>query len=340
MAIFFVPVGILIIERYFGTLLKIEHVTDFYYEQNGVEPWKVDRGPSQRVGAPPDLLNLTSRSDVKCSHGLKKMTSFVQPAPRYLDSRKIPMIVHQAAESACLTMTFHRASMKWSELTHWSYYFHDSEAMDNLLRTPFPEFPYLNVVVENCVLLPSLKLMLWKFLVLWVYGGAVADINSYPDSFDSLTIDAMDDGFLLLDPKTNVLSSSLLALSPRHPLMYYAIQSAVRNILLVDDIGSMDPSIITGAAMLERAFLAFKDIQFELPSGEMSKIVQGTTKGCLGRSLRVASTEKDYLKQIFVSDEGMRKEFLKMGIETFIQPKKMGNCFHEINAGLGGTEVR
>lgn len=336
-AIFLVPVGILLIERYLGILLKLDHFTDFYYEQSGLEPWSIDHVLSDRLGTPPDLRNLTSLSEMKCSHDLRKMSSLNKPRSYYMQSRKIPAIVHQTAESPCLTLNFHRAAKKWAAFRHWSYYFHDDDAMDRLLQSSFPEFPHLKLVVENCVVLPSVKLDLWRFLVLWVYGGVIPDINSYPENFNSATIEANDDGFFLLDPETNMLSTSLMAVSPRHPLMYYAIQHSLGNILRVEDVGSIDSSVTTGPGALEQAFISFKglDHQKKTDSGDSPAIIQGDIKGCLGRSIRVAGTENDYFVQIFISDQGKRKEFLKMGIETMIQPRDLGNCFHEINVNLG-----
>jgi hypothetical protein len=133
-----------------------------------------------------------------------------------------------------------------------------------------------------------------------------------------------------------MLSTSLMAVSPRHPLMYYAIQHSLGNILHVEDIASIDSSLTTGPGALKQAFISFKGLDEQKTDSEDSPaIVQGDTKGCLGRSIRVASTEDDYFVQIFISDQGKRKEFLKMGIETMIQPKDLGNCFHEINVNLG-----
>lgn len=337
-AILLVPIGVLVIERYLGILLNLDHFTDFYYEQSGVEPWNVDRSLSQRIGAPPDLLNLTLTSETKCPHDLRKLGSLHKRGSYSMRSRKIPAIIHQTAESPCLTMNFYRAAKKWSSFRKWSYYFHDAEAMDMLLQSHFPEFPYLNIVVNNCVVHPSAKLDLWRFLVLWVYGGVIPDINSFPEHFAAGTIAADDDGFLLLDPKTNNLSTTLMALSPRHPLMYYAIQYSLENILLVDDISSVDSAQTTEKAVLKQAFFAFKALHDQQPSDavEIPILVEGKAEGRFGRSLRISSTEGNYAVQVFISEQGKRKEFLKMGIETMmIQPRSVGNCFHEINANLG-----
>jgi hypothetical protein len=300
--IFLLPILILLLERYFGRLLKVEHFADFYYDQSGIEPWKIDSFFRDRVGIPPDIFNLTSplhQQINQCPRDLRKITSSSNNHRfQYMRSRKIPLIIHQSSKSNCLTMNFHKAAMKWAGLRGWSFFFHDENAVDNLLQSSFPEFPHLKHVAQNCVISHSTKNNLWKYLVLWSYGGVVASLNSYPEKFHASTIERSDDGFFMLDPAKGVLRTSLMAVSPRHPLMYYAIQQSLANILKAKNIGAMDNSMVTGYGALNQALFSFRGLEDQ---GNNS-VNEGKIGNIEGRSIRVVSAADDYATPVYISD--------------------------------------
>jgi hypothetical protein len=138
---------------------------------------------------------------------------------------KIPRIIHQTSKSRCVTRRVARAIEKW-QFTGWDYYFHDDEAVRRLLHTEFPEFPHLSLVSKYCLIHGTVKADLWRYLVLWVYGGIYADIDAVPAMFGSDTLSTEDDAFFVVE-QYHLLSQYFMALSPRHPLMYYAIQKCL-----------------------------------------------------------------------------------------------------------------
>jgi hypothetical protein len=185
-------------------------------------------------------------------------------------STTIPSIVHQTAPSRCLTPLYATGTYQWMFLTKsgTSYFFHDTAAMDRLLlETYLPEFPHLTLVVQHCLHASEsnsnsssssagnreVRMALWQWLVLWLYGGIYADLNLVPTNetvhlfrkkestttnkggeqdrskskiHNSQKIDAI----LMLHPTSNLIRLDFMAFAPRHPLLYYSIQNLVTYI--------------------------------------------------------------------------------------------------------------
>ena len=327
---FLVPLAILVLERCIGKLLKTEHVTDFYYEQNGVEPWHIHHTAKERVGIPPDIPELTASSSRHCPRLLRYVANVYHPQSLRSTDRRIPRIIHQTSKSRCLTTNFYRSLMKW-KFHHWSLYFYDEDAVDRLLLTQFPEFPHLKVVVQNCATTHQLKLDLWRFLVLWVYGGLVPDLNTFPKNFHGNTILPNDDGFFLIDSETIGLSTKVIAVSPRHPFIYYTMQHTLANILKLGNISSnSETSIVTGPnGALTQALFSFRGFGQNRTDGSFRQTV-GTVDGLQNRSLRIVGGSEEYFDPIFISEQGKKKELLKMGVEMTASESRHLNCFDAI----------
>merc|ERR1711935_1172617 len=95
-------------------------------------------------------------------------------------------------------------------------------------------------------------------------------------NFTPTTIDKYDDGFLLIDSDTQMLSTKLMAVSPRHPVMYYAVHNILLNILMEESSLSSRTgkatfaqkikansteyeSVISGSSILCQAFRMFQE---------------------------------------------------------------------------------
>ena len=66
-----------------------------------------------------------------------------------------------------------------------------------------------------------------------------ADIDFLPHKFSLVTISPSDDAFLVIDSDTNMLSTKLMAVSPRHPIMYYAVQQMLMSMLMEESPSSL-----------------------------------------------------------------------------------------------------
>jgi hypothetical protein len=182
-------------------------------------------------------LTVGNRSSA-CGTGLHYVSNNISSGASLLN-RKIPRIIHQTSMSRCVTGRFLRATKKWQQSLGFSYYLHDDEAVDRLFGLDFPEFPHLSAVRQNCVIHGTLAADLWRYLVLWEYGGIYADLDAVPARFDPETsIEANDDAFFVVE-QYHLLSQWFMAVSPRHPLMFYAVHHSLANLLHAKDTGSI-----------------------------------------------------------------------------------------------------
>jgi hypothetical protein len=186
----------------------------------------------------------------------------------------------------------------------------------------FPEFPHLRQIAENCLLSGTVKADLWRYLVLWQYGGVYADIDSAPHTFTGDTISASDDGFFVVE-QYHILSQYFMAMSPRHPLMYYAIHKALLNLLLVPDTGQLNAAHVTGPHALHAAYIEFrKDAGVHVdPTGIGFKPVwKGYFPGTENRSITVVGVgenENEYVWRSIVKKGDKKKEYAAMGMTHF-----------------------
>jgi hypothetical protein len=314
-SIFFLPLGVILIEYYLGKRITLEDVKEVYYQQFGVDPWDIELGPV--LGSPPSIGNITySSRSVECLGNLRNMINLHNPKSHYLTSRKIPMMVHQRANSRCLSRKFYMSSVQWaSKLKRWSYYLHDDISVNQLLLDNFyPEFPLLHTVVSSSHCLPEplvstrLGSDLWAFLILWVFGGVYVDLNYSPGSFTVSTITPNDDGFFFFDTATQEISTKFMAASPRHPIFFYAIQHILDEVVY----GSRSTFNFTGQTVLYQAFHDFQGIgRLE----EATLLNKRTYQGVNHRSARIVGDLESVglVKPVFRSHVDLVREYADMG---------------------------
>jgi hypothetical protein len=326
--IFVCALGIFLLERYVGFLFELDDFMDVYYSQMGIDPWQVETPPWKVVAPVRSIHNLTISHPEPCPEGLRRMINIHNP--KYHTARKIPMIVHQTSKTRCLTTNFERASMDWA-FPRWSYYLHDDEAVERLLHLDFPEFPHLSLVVDKCILSLAAKIYLWQYIVLWVYGGVYVDLNLYPSRFNATTILEADDGLFFTERESATLSTRFMAVSPRHPLIYYAIEQALTKILRSKDVGSLDPDQVFGEPNLHQALTEFtKTVDGGVTT--VQAMLQGTIRGYGDRSIRVIGKldgPEQYVSPVFIG-AGKSKDYAKMGHRRKRGVEPTESCFQRI----------
>ena len=254
------------------------------------------------------------------------------------DNRKIPRIIHQTSKSRCVTKLFSGAVSQWQNFAQeipgdaknesplWEYYFHDDTAVMTLLRREFPEFPHLRAVAEQCVIHGTLRADLWRYLVLWVYGGLYVDLDAAPNDFTALTIQDDDDGFFVVE-QFHLLSQYFMAVSPRHPLMGYAVHHALLNLLYASDTGSIAAAVTTGPHALHRAFQHFRQdvgVQVDPVASGYQPVSKGHFVGTHNRTIRVvgkAEYQNEYINRDVLRHKKLG-EYSKMSMTHFQQDKK------------------
>jgi Glycosyltransferase sugar-binding region containing DXD motif len=238
-----------------------------------------------------------------------------------IETRKIPKIVHQTSKSRCLTRSFRSATAKWAGLPGWSYYLHDDHAMQRLLETELPEFPLLHKVAQHCLVSGTVQADVWRYLVLWVYGGVYADIDTAPNQFHADTIEPHYDGFFVVE-QYHILSQYFMAVSPRHPLMYYAIQHALAHLMEAADTGNLDAAKVTGPHALHDALIDFRKdagVQVQSQRTGVKPVKSGTYVGTHNRSITVVGVGEN-------ENEYVQRSVLKKGRK--LHQYKMMNMTH------------
>jgi Glycosyltransferase sugar-binding region containing DXD motif len=337
-AIYFTPLTLLLLERLYIPLEYADLAA--YLNVEGMAVSKVAKDPTKRSTRSALPLDVLTRSSNTWSFGCPKHTDTVTNF--VLDSvpndRRIPRIVHQTARSRCVTPAFATITNQW-KLGNHSYFFHDDEAVARLFRIGFQEFPQLKMVVYNCVKNPTIKAELWKYLVLWVYGGIYADFDTAPRLFNASTIGLSDDSFFLAE-KDHGLSQWFMAASPRHPVMFYAIQMTLQNLLDEEDTIQSSRYLRTGSQGFHAAFTIFRGdahILVDPTKAGTKSAWSGTFEGTNNRTITVVESgddDSEYVQRMAVDAFTRKRDYTRMGMShfSFVDPKtrrKSGESCHD-----------
>jgi mannosyltransferase OCH1-like enzyme len=255
---------------------------------------------------------------------------------------KIPRVIHQTSKSRCVTPGLVKSIEQWNvfiEEGGWSYYFHDDEAVDKLLSLDYPEFPQLKLVASACLKgQGTSKSDLWRYVVLWVYGGLYADLDTVPNyqKFNgSNSITAEMEGYFVVE-YYHLLSQYFMVMEPRHPLMFYAIQKSLHNLVGQPSTQNMDAPLLTGPHALHAGYLQFrKDAGVDLEYD--AHVSNGTYYGTRNKTVTAAGLGQDYADELIIRESIDRDEksaeYTLMGMRHFMEPHAEFNqtqksCFH------------
>ena len=237
---------------------------------------------------------------------------------------KIPRIIHQTSRSRCLTPMMNSAVEKWRNMsTEYAYYFHSDESIERLLRQDWPEFPHLPQVIR-CIPKSSGTVLadLWRYVVVWEYGGIYADIDTKPTKFNGTTIEDSDEAFFIVE-QYHLLSQYFFAAAPRHPIIFYAIHSTLANLLTVEDISAINAPFVSGPHALHRGFQLFmadNNITVANVVAGEKPAKAGTWVGTDFHTLTVrgiGENENEYVSREAIRRMPKMKEYAKMGMRHF-----------------------
>lgn len=172
-------------------------------------------------------------------------------------NRKIPKIIHVTSKTRCMPLGVRQNLDLW-RFTNYSFYVHDDAAVDRLLwETYFPEFPHLSLI-RPCMISGAAKADLWRYLVLYQYGGLYTDIDSAPGRLfaNGTAIGDDDDAWFVIE-RAGTLSQYFMSSSPKHPLMYLAVITTLRRLLEVERVGFQYVPFVTGPGALKEAYSHF-----------------------------------------------------------------------------------
>ena len=122
-----------------------------------------------------------------------------------------------------------------------------------------------------------------------------------------------------------------MAISPRHPIMFYAVQQMLLS-MLMDELPSSpaEKTASRGSTVLTLAFQMFQEEVDEVRQAENRDLLPGVYQGVMGRSVRIVSTgglniptvtetnvedRNDRLvESIFKNEDEKEAEYQKMGM--------------------------
>jgi mannosyltransferase OCH1-like enzyme len=180
------------------------------------------------------LANLVNSSHVQCPEGQYLVQDVINSDSISLD-RKIPKIVHLTSKTRCVTKAFADNIRSW-HFEGYSIFLHDDSAVARLLRRDWPEFPLLKDAV-NCITSGGGFADIWRYLIIWEYGGIYTDIDNIPGPWlgNGSIIHSTDDAFFEIEA-AKLPSQYFFASSPHHPAMYMAVQNAIQRLFTEQNI--------------------------------------------------------------------------------------------------------
>lgn len=339
----FMPLSVLLLERLWvpfgGTVSEYLHVETIAATKTvKALPASSSASASSSTTPPPFPLERITMSyrifDPTCPRDTRRIADVVNVHEKeHRTDRRIPKIFHRQAKTRCVTPDLYQLQERWhralssggdqESVGGWSLYFHSDEAVTRLLGMEelYGPFPHLRQLLRNCVQDRDTKSLLWRYLALYVYGGIYADMESAPEGFTGETIRQSDDAFIVMDA-SGKLSNGFIAASPRHPLIYFALQHALSSLMNAEDV-SIGYEIVSFA--LQRAFEDFltgHDASTFLEEDYDPTILRSYS-GTDNRTVTVIRTYLEnskngtlYLTETALGTEKLRKDFKKMGMAT------------------------
>ena len=130
-----------------------------------------------------DLIQISGTDKTySCSDPLLYFEDKIDPDYNMEESRKsgrkIPKVVHMTSKSRCLTDNYTDNTASWLFPGH-SIVLHDDDAVARLMQRKWPEFPHLHDA-RKCITSGAGMADVWRYLVLWEYGGVYTDIDNAP----------------------------------------------------------------------------------------------------------------------------------------------------------------
>jgi hypothetical protein len=240
-------------------------------------------------------------------------------------NRKIPKIIHMTAKTRCMPKAFSDNVQKWQHFANHSFYLHDEEAVDRLLQKYWPEFPHLQLV-QQCMISGAAKADLWRYLVLWEYGGIYADIDSAPgpkfvDPNGTVVIDDSEDAWFVVE-RIGVMSQYFMAASPKHPYLYLCVMHCLSRLLEEKNVGNQYVPVVTGPGTTKSAMIYF--MQSQNNEAAYQTVKAGTYAGIGNRTLRVRGSKRKtdlWIRRNALDVRTKAEGYAAMGMTHFSQSK-------------------
>lgn len=292
----------------------------------------------------PELVRSTKAANTSCPPGATPILDTIRHHHHRDDEllhRKIPRIIHITSKSRCATPRVQALVEQW-RFANYSLFFHDDDAVDSLFRHPTSQktFPLLNETLM-CVTNGATKADLWRYLVLYTYGGVYTDIDDTPVGFNEHTIQPDDDSWFPIEG-LGIVAQFFFASSPGHPVMKYAINFGINNLRNIVNVMRNNPARNTGPGALKNAFIM-------LMNGTSNGYIDaGLFEGILSpRNMTVVGSKTnsaEYVNRQGLNPRDKAAYYKALGIEHFHQtnrypPRGQISCMEHIRRRNGTYKV-
>jgi len=252
------------------------------------------------------LTRSSDASTMTCPNGMVPVQDTIVPRNvSHPAGRKIPRIVHFTSKSRCVLPKVRDSLDRWRFPNH-AFYFHDDDAVMALLNESWvddafrtgrwpnesspctwehaypPNIPARDVAIK-CATAGATKADLWRYAVLWRYGGIYSDVDNTPNKFNGETIRDDDDSFMILE-QLGIIAQYFLTSSPGHPYMKYTMDDALDHLRQTPNVMVNVPEKNTGPGAVKRGFCFFMEAGGNRTTGY---IEAGWFVGAQNRSVRV-----------------------------------------------------
>jgi mannosyltransferase OCH1-like enzyme len=203
----------------------------------------------------PQLVGSTD--DYKCPEGLVVVKDSIDPSFHEKNQRNIPKVIHMTSKTRCMTQAFASNVDRWRFEGH-TLFLHDDDAVDRLLDRWWPEFPSIHDV-KKCMMPGAAIADLWRYVVLWEYGGIYTDIDNSPGPWlwnESGSAITNTTDALFEQERGRFPSQYFFAASPHHPVMYLAVQNALLRVMEVKSIMKQYVPFVTGPGAIKAAVVS------------------------------------------------------------------------------------
>jgi len=282
---------------------------------------------------------VSSHKEYYCPEGLVYVEDHILPDNiTHPPGRRVPYLFHVTSKSRCMTRAFATNIDKWKNRlgSKYSIYIHDDDAVNKFIyQKRWAEFPELKEVMA-CVTAGAAKADIWRYIMVWEYGGVYSDMDSSPNKFnvDSITND--DDAFFPLE-MLGIPAQYWFAASPRHPVMYLSAKHGLQTLAFRDDISNNNAAKTTGPGSFKTGFILFQSMKGIQTNGYVD---EGLYHGAHGRSVRVVGSKTN--SNEWVIREGVKGKggsYAQMGMTHFHATKGRFKELHQ-NQVVGCLDQR
>ena len=162
------------------------------------------------------------------------------------------------------------------------------------------------------------KADIWRYIMIWEYGGVYSDMDSSPALFTVDSITNTDDAFFPLE-KLGIPAQYWFAASPRHPVMYLSAKHSLQTMAFRDDISNNNAAKTTGPGAFKTGFILFQQL---VGIDTIGYVDEGTYTGAHNRTVRVVGSKAN--ENEWIVREGVRGkggDYSKMGMTRFHDAK-------------------